>query len=194
MKSNVSYRKPHYTFTINMTYSGAGFILFTPDFRVLLVQDAKSKKWGFPKGHRDEVDTNDIATAERELQEETGIKPSEYTIYEHPFRIIRGSSSYTFRYAILNTTEYVGSIQCRGEISGIQWISLVQFYMNPACVNGNKYLRTWISDIVTRNERKTYTILQTLMNRILGPIQHYNQSIHNSGSISPTIVSPCSSN
>lgn len=151
-----------------MNYSGAGFIIFTPDFRVLLVQDAKTKKWGFPKGHREEADESDIATAQREVQEETGIAPTSYTIYEHPFRIIRGSASYIFRYAVMNTTEYLGAIQNRAEISGLQWISLVQFYLNPECVNGNKYLRTWIADIVAHADRKTYTTLQALMNRVLG--------------------------
>ncbi len=154
-----------------MNYTGAGFILFTPDFRVLLVQDAKTKKWGFPKGHREECDTSEIHTAERELHEETGISPTSYTIYEHPFRIIRGSASYIFRYAILNTTEYLGAIQCRAEISAIQWVSLVQFYLNPECVNGNKYLRTWIGDVVTHAERKTYHTLQALMQRVLGEQQ-----------------------
>ncbi len=140
----------------------------TPDFRVLLVQDAKSKKWGFPKGHREETDMSDIATAQREVEEETGIPPTSYTIYEHPFRVIRGSSSYIFRYAIMNSTEYLGSIQNSKEIAGLQWVSMVQFYLNPECVEGNKYLRTWIADIVAHSDRKTYIVLQSLMNRVLG--------------------------
>jgi 8-oxo-dGTP pyrophosphatase MutT (NUDIX family) len=151
-----------------MNFTGAGFIIFTPDFRVLLVQDAKTKKWGFPKGHREDTDVSDLENAQRELLEETGIAPNSYTVYEHPFRVIRGSSSYVFRYAIMNTTDFLGEIQCRGEISGIQWVSLVQFYLNPECVNGNKYLRTWITDIVSHADRKTYTTLQMLINRTLG--------------------------
>lgn len=151
-----------------MNYTGAGFILMTPDFRVLLVQDAKSKKWGFPKGHREESDASDIETAQREVQEETGIAPTSYTIYEHPFRVIRGSASYIFRYAIMNGTEYLGAIQNRGEIAGLQWVSMIQFYLNPECVEGNKYLRTWIADIVAHSDRKTYNVLQSLMNRVMG--------------------------
>ncbi len=151
-----------------MTYTGAGFILFTPDFRVLLVQDAKSKKWGFPKGHREDTDASDIETAQREVLEETGIAPTSYTIYDHPFRVIRGSSSYIFRYAILKTTEFLGQIQNRHEIAAMQWVSLVQFYMNPECVNGNKYMRTWISDIVTHADRKSYLTLQALTNHVFG--------------------------
>ena len=151
-----------------MTYTGAGLILFTPDFKVLLVQDAKSKKWGFPKGHREETDESDILTAQREVLEETGIPHTSYTIYDHPFRVIRGSASYIFRYAILKSYDIMGAIQNRNEIGGLQWISLVQFYMNPDCVTGNKYLRTWISDIVMHAERKTYLTLQALTTHVLG--------------------------
>ncbi len=149
-----------------MNYTGAGFILFTPDFRVLLVQDARTKKWGFPKGHREESDESDIQTAQREMMEETGIPPAAYTIYDHPFRIIRGSSSYIFRYAMLNSTDYLGSIQCPKEIGGLQWMSLVQFFLQP--LDGNKYLRTWIEDLQIHTDRKTNTILQNLLQKVLG--------------------------
>jgi 8-oxo-dGTP pyrophosphatase MutT (NUDIX family) len=152
-------------------YAGAGIILLTPDFRILLVQDAKSKKWGFSKGHREPEETSEIATAQRELLEETGIPSSAYTIYEHPFRIIRGSSSYVFYYAIMNTLEYAGRIQCRGEISGLVWVSLLQFFLTPAAFDGNKYLRTWIADITTHADRKTNTILQGLIGRVFGTLQ-----------------------
>lgn len=176
-----------------MNYSGAGFILFTPDFRVLLVQDAKTQKWGFPKGHREDTDLSDLHTAERELLEETGIPPTSYTVYDHPFRIIRGSASYIFRYAILNDISFLGAIQCSREISGMQWISLVQFYLNPECIpipsrlggQGNKYLRTWIADIVTHADRKTYHILQSLTNKVLGIAPSSSASSH--GSISPPV-------
>jgi 8-oxo-dGTP pyrophosphatase MutT (NUDIX family) len=153
-----------------MNYTGAGFILFTPDFRVLLVQDARTKKWGFPKGHREELDESDIHTAQREMMEETGIPPAAYTIYDHPFRIIRGSSSYIFRYAMLNSTEYLGSIQCPREIGGLQWISLVQFFLQPICIDGNKYLRTWIEDLQMHADRKTNLVLQSLIQKTLGSV------------------------
>lgn len=65
----------------HMTYSGAGFILLTTDFRILVIQDAKTKKWGFPKGHREDVDASDVDTAIRELQEETGLAPETYIIH-----------------------------------------------------------------------------------------------------------------
>ena len=149
-------------------YAGAGIVLFTPDFRLLLVQDAKSKKWGFSKGHREPEETSEVGTAQRELLEETGIPPTAYTIYEHPFRIIRGSSSYVFYYAIMNTMEYAGRIQCRGEISGLLWIPLMQFFLTPAAIDGNKYLRTWIDDITTHADRKTNTTLQALIGRVFG--------------------------
>ncbi len=151
-----------------MSYTGAGLILFTPNFQVLLVQDARTKKWGFPKGHREESDISDIHTAQREMLEETGIPPTAYTIYEHPFRIIRGSSSYIFRYAMLHSTEYLGSIQCPREIGGLQWVSLVQFFLHPVCVDGNKYLRTWMEDVRTHADRKSNTVLQSLVQKTMG--------------------------
>jgi ADP-ribose pyrophosphatase YjhB (NUDIX family) len=144
-----------------MKYTGAGFILFSPDFRVLLVQDAKTKKWGFSKGHREDSDLSDLHTAERELFEETGIPPTAYTVYDHPFRIIRGSSSYIFRYAVLHQN-YPATIQCSKEIGGIQWASIYSFFLQPTW-DANKYLRTWTDDIVTQAQRKTYTLLQSLV-------------------------------
>jgi 8-oxo-dGTP pyrophosphatase MutT (NUDIX family) len=150
-----------------MKYTGAGFILFSPDFHVLLVQDAKSKKWGFSKGHREESDTSDLHTAERELLEETGIPPTAYKVYDHPFRIIRGSSSYIFRYAVLQR-EYPATIQCSKEIGGIQWVSMYSFFLQPSW-DANKYLRTWTDDIVTQAQRKTYSLLQSLIQEYTSP-------------------------
>jgi 8-oxo-dGTP pyrophosphatase MutT (NUDIX family) len=163
-----------------MNFTGAGIILFTPDFRVLLVQDARTKKWGFPKGHREDTDESDVMTAQREVLEETGIPPSAYTLYEHPFRIIRGSASYIFRYAILNTTDYLGSIQCPKEIGGLQWISLVQFFLHPECVDGNKYLRTWVDDIRTNADRKSHIVLQSLLQKIFGASTGFTGTVSSS--------------
>jgi 8-oxo-dGTP pyrophosphatase MutT (NUDIX family) len=170
---------------IMSNYAGAGFILITPDFRVLLVQDAKTKKWGFPKGHRESEDSDDLATAMRELQEETGIQRTSYIVQDQPFRITKGSSSYIFRYAIMcqpelkmaisyhvlqqpnrlenHTISHIskqvwsqqsGYIQNSREISHIQWISILDLMQNPEKLDGNKYLRTWISNLRTIAPRK----------------------------------------
>ena len=156
-------------------YAGAGFILMTRDLQVLLVKDANSDKWGFPKGHREPNDMNDIVTAQRELEEETGIQPSEYTIFPTPFRIMRGKSSYIFRYALLKTTAPV--IQPPAptrphEVSELCWISLVNFLVDDACLpsgNGNKYLRTWIDDMREgATSKKSYGLLVGIIQDLMG--------------------------
>ncbi len=50
--------------------------LFKQDgfWQVFLIKHAKGEYWGFPKGHVDNNDTCPEETAERELQEETGLK------------------------------------------------------------------------------------------------------------------------
>ena len=144
-------------------HSGAGFILFAPDFKFLLVQDAKTKKWGFPKGHREPMDTDDLSTAQRELTEETGLLPEDYTVFESPFRIVRGSSSYIFRYAMLKSEKSQHLIRFPpSEISGIEWFSLASWYMNSP-VDGNKYLRTWISDILIGAQRRSVSVFQAFL-------------------------------
>lgn len=160
--------------SINMSnYAGAGFIIITPDFRVLLVQDAKTKKWGFPKGHREVEDTDDLQTAIREVQEETGIQSTSYIVENSPFRITKGSSSYIFRYAIMN--QQSGYIQNCKEISRIQWIPILDLMQNPDKLDGNKYLRTWISNLRSFAPRKDTQQLSKLIlgiqtNQILQPI------------------------
>jgi 8-oxo-dGTP pyrophosphatase MutT (NUDIX family) len=135
------------------SYAGAGLILLTPDFRVLLVQDAKTLKWGFPKGHREDSDQNDLHTAMREVEEETGITSASYIVQEPAFRITKGSSSYIFRYAILHNQNH-GTVQNQKEISRMQWIPIVDLMQSPDSLDGNKYMRTWISNLRTFAPRR----------------------------------------
>lgn len=143
-----------------MSFRGAGIILLSSDLQVLLIQDQRTQKWGFPKGHREPEDTSDVATAQREVQEEIGLDPTTYTLHPTSFRILRGTSSYLFRYAILNQSVSDTHLRLQHkEIAGYLWVSLALFYLNSEIVDGNKYLRTWIQDITTRVLRKSYTIL-----------------------------------
>lgn len=147
-----------------MNFRGAGLILLSPDYQVLLVQDRKTLKWGFPKGHREPEDTCEVATAQREVHEEIGLEPSAYTLHPLSFRIIRGTSSYLFRYAFLNQAIWETPLQLqREEITGHLWVPLPLFYLNPDVVDGNKYLRTWIQDVTTGAPRKAYTILRDIL-------------------------------
>lgn len=56
-------------------YNGAGIIIFNEN-KVLLVQDANTKKWSFPKGHAEKCDCDmPLLTAIRETMEEVGLNP-----------------------------------------------------------------------------------------------------------------------
>ena len=73
-----------------------GCICISANNRVLLVKGRKSKKWSFPKGHRESTDYSTLDCALRELKEETGLvlrnnylcvkkyKAAEYYIYSMP--------------------------------------------------------------------------------------------------------------
>lgn len=147
-----------------MNFRGAGLLLLSPDFQILLVQDRKTKKWGFPKGHREPQDGHALATAQREVYEEIGLDSTAYWIHPTPFRIVRGTSSYIFHYALLRNPieKNVLRIQ-QQEISAHMWVPIVSFYFQPDIVDGNKYLRTWIEDVVSYAPRKSYTLLRDLM-------------------------------
>lgn len=163
-----------------MTFSGAGFVLLTPDFHVLLIQDAKTLKWGFPKGHRESTDTSDLHTAQREVHEETGIRPEDYYVHEEPFRILKGSSSYIFRYAFTQTP--IGSVQNRREISQLMWVSLPSLLLHKDVYDGNKYLRTWIDDIVNNIPKKSVTTMNLLLQTFALLQQSQSQSSQSSHS------------
>jgi len=57
----------------SFAYEGAGIQLFK-NHHVLMVQGARSGRWGFPKGHREPFDLGWRATAVREIFEETGFQ------------------------------------------------------------------------------------------------------------------------
>lgn len=65
-----------------MSFRGAGFVLKHPerDDAYLLVLDSGYMKWGFPKGHREDIDARAYDTALRELYEETGLTKDDIEI------------------------------------------------------------------------------------------------------------------
>ena len=129
-------------------YAGAGFVLLSRDGgSVLLIKDARSHKWGFPKGHREPEDASDLHTAVRECREEVGLEASAYTAIEPSFRLTRGSASYIFRYAILKGTAEPLVLR-PGEIEAAVWVPVASLLVGQAYAEtGNKYLRTWIADL-----------------------------------------------
>jgi len=141
-------------------YGGAGLILLSPDREsVLLVCDIRSKKWGFPKGHREKEDADPIATATRECLEETGIAPSSYVIHGHPFRLAKSSGAYIFFYATANTATLTVTPQA-SEIETIAWVPIADLIANPT--HGNKYLRVWIEDMSSGSKRKSTALYRDL--------------------------------
>jgi len=148
-----------------MTYIGSGFILLSNDLKkILLVHDTRSKKWGFPKGHREEIDTNDLETAVRECHEETGLSKNDYIVHNESFRVSKGSQSYIFRYAILSensrTNIHSTSLQ---EISELRWVPVSELLGANTVLDGNKYLRSWIADLQANASKKSVHLFKTLL-------------------------------
>jgi 8-oxo-dGTP pyrophosphatase MutT (NUDIX family) len=159
-----------------MSYIGSGFILFSNDLKkILLVHDTRSKKWGFPKGHREEEDTTDLETAVRECNEETGLSTNDYIIHNESFRVSKGSQSYIFRYAVLNensrTLIHSNSLQ---EISELRWVPLSEILAANSVLDGNKYLRSWVADLQSNASKKSVYLFKQLLSLRQEPVSTGN--------------------
>ena len=153
-----------------MSYVGAGLIILSSDgSHTLLVHDARSGKWGFPKGHRELVDKSDLETATRECYEETGLTPDDYAVHPEVFKISKGSQSYLFRYAVAKDGARirVGPIH---EIAAVAWLRIAALVDASNVLDGNKYLRTWIVDLQTCATKKSVNLYKGLLKRLL-PLQ-----------------------
>jgi 8-oxo-dGTP pyrophosphatase MutT (NUDIX family) len=150
-----------------MNYAGAGFILLSSGLtHLLLVHDARSGKWGFPKGHREAEDaSSDLATAIRECREETGLHyPSDYVVHDDSFKISKGGSSYLFRYAILNGAATRDRLRAgpAHEIADVEWVPLAALLEAQNVLDGNKYLRAWVADVKANASKKSVYLLKSL--------------------------------
>lgn len=157
-----------------MSYAGAGLIILSSDASsVLLVHDARSCKWGFPKGHREPDDSDDLHTATREVWEETGLTSDTYVVYPEVFKISKGSQSYLFRYAMLKDDgrKHAARITANNhEISALRWVPLRVLLEATEVLDGNKYLRTWITDVRDNVPKKSVHLLRALCSRVV-PLQ-----------------------
>jgi 8-oxo-dGTP pyrophosphatase MutT (NUDIX family) len=145
-----------------MNYAGAGFVLLSSDLSsLLLVRDARTGKWGFPKGHREAHDKNELETAVRECREEIGLTPDDYTIRSDSFKINKGSQAYLFRYVTLNDGRKV-HVSANYEISTAQWVPIKEL-LDANVLDGNKYLRTWIEDIQSDVSKKSVHLFKGLL-------------------------------
>jgi len=155
-----------------MTYIGAGFIILSPDYtHTLLVNDSRSHKWGFPKGHKEKVDENDLETAVRECNEETGLVKSDYKIHSEVFRVSKGSQSYLFRYVVIKP-EHMNKVHVHPEfcheIRECRWVPLIELLKADNIYDGNKYLRNWVSDLKNDISKKSVYLFKKLL--AFGPI------------------------
>ena len=124
---------------------GSGFIFTTPDSNILLVQDRRSQKWGFCKGHVERSDADTLATAVREANEELGLLPTDYQIASDSFRI----ADYEFRYAVLIKDPEQFALQ-EEEIAAVTTISpqslLVNVREEPD--KYNRFVRAWVRTLI----------------------------------------------
>ena len=160
-----------------MSYMGAGLILLSSDLSsILLVHDARSSKWGFPKGHRENYDKSDLDTAIRECREETGIEPEDYIVHNEVFKVSKGSQSYLFRYAVMKQEKHKVRILAGPayEISDVQWIPIQHLLSAQNVLDGNKYLRTWISDIQSNCSKKSVYLFKSLLTPAQEPVSSCN--------------------
>jgi 8-oxo-dGTP pyrophosphatase MutT (NUDIX family) len=147
-----------------MNYAGAGLILLSSDLTsTLLVRDARTGKWGFPKGHRETSDASDYECAIRETFEETGLTADDYVIHNESFKISKGGQAYLFRYAVMKSDGRRLRAGPAYEIGGLEWLPLQTLLEAQTIIDGNKYLRTWISDVKASINKKSVNLFRGLL-------------------------------
>jgi 8-oxo-dGTP pyrophosphatase MutT (NUDIX family) len=142
-----------------LMYVGAGLILHNAYKQVLLVCDARSGRWGFPKGHPEHEDNNlAINTAIRECLEETGMRLIQDYIIENssPKRI--GKRLYFSGIALRDSFKTFDKDE--KEISDIRWWTIEELIANESILNSD--LRCWL------NKKKRMNRSPTLMG-LTGP-------------------------
>lgn len=141
-------------------YIGAGIIIHNTNKQVLLVCDARSGRWGFPKGHPEHIDKNmAINTAVRECFEETGMRVVHDYIIESttPKRI--GKRLY-FTGILLNEAFRNHNLD-RNEIQDVRWWTLEELVLNEGILNSD--LRCWLA------KRKRHGLRSPTLSGLSGP-------------------------
>jgi 8-oxo-dGTP pyrophosphatase MutT (NUDIX family) len=121
-------------------YVGAGILLRNGRGQILLVCDAKSGRWGFPKGHPEYCDKRlPLNTAVRECFEETGLRAGEDYLIEaaNPKRI--GKRLYFQARSVRDCEKAVFDTK---EIRDVAWWSMEDFTGRDDILNSD--LRCWL--------------------------------------------------
>lgn len=122
-------------------YVGAGLILRNAKFNVILVRDARSKRWGFPKGHPESVDKkNPINTAVRETFEETGLKYGQDYVLDKANGKRIGKRIYFS--GVCLSESFDRAMMPQGEISDVSWWCIEELFKNENILNSD--LRCWL--------------------------------------------------
>jgi len=130
-----------------------GIILFDVDLKkYLLVYGKKSQKWGFPKGHMEQGETEE-QTALREFMEETGL------VLTKPLKKKIRFRNNIYFFVTIHTDEMYQkiSIQDKNEIEMAKWFSMTDIL----CLNMdvcNFGLKNWINQSI---EQTRYSVERT---------------------------------
>ena len=123
-------------------YIGAGIIIHNAHKQVLLVCDAKSGRWGFPKGHPESCDKgNALNTAVRECFEETGMKVvQDYLIESNTPKRIGKRLYFT---GLLINEAFRNHTLDKNEIQDVRWWKLEDMIGKESILNSD--LRCWLN-------------------------------------------------
>ena len=122
-------------------YIGAGVILTNPKQQYVLVRDARSGRWGFPKGHPETQDNkNPVNTAIRECEEETGMKP--LVDYVIDISVAKRIGKRLYFYGICARESFDKAVMPAREISDVRWWDFDTIVSNEAIMNSD--LRCWV--------------------------------------------------
>lgn len=129
-----------------------GIIVCDASQRYLLVFGKKSGKWGFPKGHQEEGETEE-ETALRELKEETGIRLTKNVLEER----IRFKNNIYFNYTTSSPGEGLQvHIQDTNEILKASWFSVSEMMDLPKEII-NYGLKSWLNHILATDNLTRHT-------------------------------------
>lgn len=110
--------------------------------RFCLVFGRKSKKWGFPKGHQEDNE-NDEMTAKRELFEETGYELHDQISLKKKFFVKNNVYFEIILDDDQQVTQKQNGIPDRNEIERVQWFNISEI-LALGIENCNFGLKTWI--------------------------------------------------
>lgn len=100
-------------------FEGAGFVFFTPDKKILMLQK-HNKKWSLVGGHREKRETP-LQTAQRETKEEIGFLPKGEIV---DFIKYKRTETNTWGFSFLMRVKDPFHVSLSNEHIDFKWISI----------------------------------------------------------------------